>query len=163
VSADFSSEPFDTSSWHPRARLLYAYWQTLERHGRRLPARAAFDPLDIVPALGWVWMHDIERAPFRLKCRLFGTLVAAAVGVDITGLYLQSRPLSSDQRPLDETRLRLTALDGVPTHARTPPLLKHGDIWQSVESLMLPLAADGQTPDILLGVSVYYRADGSVV
>lgn len=163
MSAEFSLEPFDTAAWHPRVRMFYAYWQGLPRGAGRLPARAAFDPFDIPKTLGWIWMHDIEREPFRLRCRLFGTRVAATVGVDITGQYLQSRPLSDPGRPLDETRLRATALDGCPTYARTLPILKHGDVWHAVESLMLPLADDGQTPDILLGISTYYRADGSAV
>lgn len=70
---------------------------------------------------------------------------------------------SDPQRPLDATRLRLTAIDGLATWARTPPILHHGDIWSEVESLMVPFADDGEHPDILLGVSVYYRFDGSDV
>jgi len=163
VGREFSFEPFDTDAWHPRVRMFYACWQGLPRGAGRLPARAAFDPLDIPATLGWIWMHDIERAPFRLRCRLFGTRVAAAVGADITGQYLQSRPLSDPRRPLDDMRLRASALDGRPTYARTAPILKHGDVWQAVESLMLPFADDGHTPNILAGISTYYRADGSAV
>jgi hypothetical protein len=160
---DFTVEPFDTELWHPRTRSVYAHWQGLPRPHGRLPVRAAFDAFAVPAALGWIWMHDIEREPFRLRCRLFGTRIAASVGVDITGQYLQDRPLSDPQRPLDATRLRLTAIDGLATWARTPPILHHGDIWSEVESLMVPFADDGEHPDILLGVSVYYRFDGSDV
>jgi hypothetical protein len=59
-------------------------------------------------------------------------------------------------------RLHATANDA-PTHARTAPVLRYGNIWQSVKSLPVPFAADGKTPDILIGVSASYRADGSVV
>ena len=160
---DFTVEPFDTERWHPRTRCVYEYWCGLKPPHARLPARAAFDAFAVPAALGWIWMHDIERVPLRLHCRLFGTRLAAVVGVDITGQYLDQRPLSDPQRPLDETRLRKTAIDGVPTWARTPPILRHGDTWSEVESLMLPFAEDGEHPDILLGVSVYYRFDGSDV
>ena len=159
----FTVEPFDTARWHPRTRGVYQYWRHLQHPHARLPTRAAFDAFAVPEALGWIRMHDIERDPFGLRCRLFGTRVAAAVGVDITGQNLLERPLSDSQRPLDEARLRTTAIDGLATWARTPPILRHGDIWSEVESLMLPLADDGERPDILLGVSVYYRFDGSAV
>ena len=108
-------------------------------------------------------MHNIQRQPLRLRCRLFGTRLAAAVGVDIAGQYLDQRPLSDPQQPLDDARLRATAIDGLATWARRPPILRHGDTWSKVESLMLPLADGGEHPDMLLGVCVYFRADGSDV
>jgi hypothetical protein len=159
----FSLEPFDTARWHARTRCVYEYWRSLERPQVRLPARAAFDAFEVPKALGWIWLNDIEREPFRLRCRLFGTRLAATVGVDITGQYLDQRPLSDPQRKLDYVRLRATAIDGLATWTRCPPILRHGDIWSEVESLMLPLANDGEHPDILLGVSVFYRFDGSDV
>jgi len=161
--ADYSIEPFDMSGWHRRQRALYAHWRGLPRGGKRLPARAAFDPFEIPETLGWLWLVDVHRAPFRLRCRLFGTLLARAVHEDITGQWMDERPLSDPQRPTNAARLRATALDGRATHARTPPILKHGEIWSSVESLLLPFATDGETPDIVLGVTTYYRADGSAV
>jgi hypothetical protein len=163
MPAAFTREPFETSRWHARQRAVYAVWRALPRLDGPLPARADFDPFRVPEALGWMWLHDIEREPFRLRCRLFGTSLGMLVGVDITGQYLDARPLSDPKRPLDMERLEATGLRGEPTYARTPPVLKHGDLWAEVESLMLPFAADGRTPDMMLGVSTYYRADGSVV
>jgi hypothetical protein len=40
-------------------------------------------------------------------------------------------------------RLRAIAIYGTPTDARTAPVLRYRNIWQSVESLLLPFAADG--------------------
>ncbi|MCM0021147.1 MAG: PAS domain-containing protein [Tagaea sp.] len=163
MAASYVLEPFDTSAWHARQRAVYELWRALPRPRGPLPSRADFDPFAVPDALGWIWLHDIERDPFRLRCRLFGTLLAKCVGVDITGEYLDTRPLADAQRPLDLERLRATALDGKPSWARTAPMLKHGGVWAEVESLMLPFAADGRTPDIMLGVSTYYRFDGTVV
>lgn len=163
MAPSFDLEPFDLSRWHPRQRAIYAAWRGLARPRGPLPARDAFDPFVVPEALGWIWLHDIEREPLRLRCRLFGTLLAKCVGVDITGEYLDMRPLSDPGRPLERARLEATALAGKPTWARTPPILKHGEVWSEVESLMLPLASDGVTPDMMLGVSTYYRVDGEVV
>jgi hypothetical protein len=163
MAPSYILEPFDVAAWHSRQRAVYAAWRALPRPRGPLPTRADFDPFEIPDALGWIWLHDIEREPFHLRCRLFGTLLARCVGVDITGEYLDTRPLAEPDRPLDLERLRATALDGKPTWARTRPILKHGELWSEVESLMLPLAADGRTPDVMLGVSTYYRSDGSVV
>ncbi|MFM7345434.1 MAG: PAS domain-containing protein [Tagaea sp.] len=163
MAPNFVLEPFDTAGWHARQRAVYANWRALPRRRGPLPARADFDPFAVPEALGWMWLHEIERAPLRLRCRLFGTLLAKCVGVDITGEYLDMRPLSDAARPIDKARIAATALEGKPSWARTPPILKHGEIWSEVESLMLPFAADGTTPDMVLGVSTYYRADGEVV
>ena len=163
MTLNYRLEPFDMSDWHARQRAVYEVWRALPRPRGPLPARGDFDPFAVPDALGWIWLHDIERDPFHLRCRLFGTRLAQCVGVDITGEYLDTRPLANPKRPLDFERLRATALDGKPTWARTPPLLKHGGVWHEVESLMLPFAADGRTPDVMLGVSTYYRADGEAV
>jgi hypothetical protein len=159
----FTTEPFDTKAWHPRVRGVYEYWRQLQQPSGRLPAHTAFDPLKLPEASGWMWLHDIHTPPLRLQCRRFGADLAALVGVDITGQWLDLRPLADPQRPLDAARLHKTAIEGRATWARMPPLLRHGDVWAEVESLMLPLAQDGERPDIMLGVSVYYRADGSAL
>jgi hypothetical protein len=163
MAPNFGLEPFDTAAWHARQRAIYANWRALPRRRGPLPARADFDPFAVPEALGWLWLNDIEREPFRLRCRLFGTLLAKCVGVDITGEYLDTRAIADPKRPVDMERLRATALDGKPSWARTPPIMKHGGVWAEVETLMLPFAADGTVPDMMLGVSTYYRADGEVV
>ncbi len=163
MAPGFVLEPFDTSGWHSRQRAMYDSWRALPRRGGPLPSRGDFDPFAVPCALGWIWLNDIEREPFRLRCRLFGTLLAACVGSDITGQYIDTLQATDAKRPVHYDRLRATALDGKPSWARTPPLLKHGEVWAEVESLMLPFAADGHTPDVMLGVSTYYRVDGSVV
>ncbi|MFY7779934.1 MAG: PAS domain-containing protein [Tagaea sp.] len=163
TSADYRLEPFDTATWHARPRAVYAHWRGLPRTNGPLPARGSFDAFAVPGALGWLWLHDVERAPFRLRSRLFGSLLAQCVGTDITGEYLDARPLVDAGRPLDIDRLRASAIDGRPTWTRKGLELAHGQSWAEVESLILPFAADGHTPDMVLGVSTYYRSDGSVV
>jgi len=160
---DWSVEPFDTSGWNDRLATLYAHWRALPRGGRRFPARAAFDPFDIPDALGALWLLDIERDPFRLRYRLVGTRIVAAVGEDATGRYLDELPNADPERPLDLSRFRLTADTGAATWARTRPHLLKAATWTEVENLVLPLAADGETPDILLCASVFYKANGDTV
>jgi hypothetical protein len=161
---DFDVEPFlDLSRWNVRQRDVYATWRSLSRNGRRLPARSTFDPLAIPSALGWLWLHDVQREPLRFHCRLFGTEVAKATGIDITGRWLDDTPLADPSRPLDLERLRRTAIDGFPTWARTRSTFQAGDAWPTVESLIVPFASDGETPDIVMGVSTYYRTNGAVL
>lgn len=162
-TAGYRIEPFATDAWHPRTRAVYDHWRGLPRPRGPLPARGSFDAFAIPGALGWLWLLDVERAPFRLRCRLFGSLLVQGIGADITGEYLDALPLADPRRPLDADRLRASALDGKPTWARTPPYLGLRQIWSEVECLILPLAADGRSPDVLLGVSTYYRHDGAAV
>jgi hypothetical protein len=160
---EFTLEPFDQTCWHQRQKAVYAAWCGLPRARGNIPARHDFDPFAVPEALGWIWLHDIRRSPLGFHCRLFGTLLANAVGVDIQGRWLEDTPLADPARPLDWARMRMTALDGRPSWARTRPILRPGDIWSEVESLLLPFASDGRTPDILMGVSTYYRRDGTPV
>jgi hypothetical protein len=163
ADAPHAIEPFAPGTLHARLDALYRYWLALPRPAGPLPTRAAFDPFAVREAIGSIWMLDIQREPFRLRYRLQGTRIVDAVGRDETGRWLDELVVADRSRPVDAARLRESALDGLATHARTRPLLAAGSGWSAVESLMLPLAADGRTPDILLCASVYFGADGSAV
>jgi hypothetical protein len=163
AAAPFDVEPFAPGAMHARLDALYRHWLALPRPAGPLPARADFDPFAVPEAVGSIWMLDIQREPFRLRYRLQGTRIVDAVGRDETGRWLDELVLADRSRPVDMARLRESALAGHATHARTRPLLAAGSGWSAVESVMLPLAADGRTPDILLCASVYFAADGSAV
>jgi len=163
AAAPFAVEPFAPGVLHARLDALYRYWLALPRAAGPLPARADFDPFAVPEAVGSIWMLDVQREPFRLRYRLQGTRIVEAVGRDETGRWLDELVLADRSRPVDTARLRESAFGGRATHARTRPLLAAGSGWSAVESLVMQLAADGRTPDILLCASVYFAADGSAV
>ncbi len=156
----WQTEPFSTQDWNPRLVRLYDYWRVLPRQGRTLPPRAAFDAFDIPAMLGSLWLLDIEREPVRLRYRLFGTHIVLAIGSDVTGAYLDEMPMSEAGRATLFARMAVSIERGLATHARARPILNHGENWAEIETLILPLASDGETPDILLCGSIFYRLDG---
>ena len=159
---DWQTSPTSTEGWEPRLAELYGLWLALPRAGKRLPPRAAFDPFEVPKMLGSMWMLDIEREPRRFRYRLFGTHIASAVGEDLTGRHLDQVPMAEAQRADLFRRIEVSATDGLATRARTSPIIRHAEKWSEVESLVLPFAADGETPDILLVGSAFFRLDGSV-
>src|SRR5215475_8410051 len=68
-------------------RRLVAHWERLCA-GRRMPARAEFDPLDVRFAIGFISLIDVRRDPLRFYFRLDGTKQVELFGVDCTRRYL---------------------------------------------------------------------------
>src|SRR4051794_10782916 len=58
------------------SRALYRYWQSLRR-GRRLPARADVDPIEIPALLPNLILIDVEPSPLRFRYRLVGTRIVS--------------------------------------------------------------------------------------
>lgn len=156
----WQTEPFSMQDWNPRLVGLYDYWRSLPRAGRKLPPRAAFDAFAFPSMLGSLWLLDIEREPLRLRYRLFGTHIVLAIGSDVTGAYLDEMPMSEAGRATLFARMAVSIDQRLATHARARPILNHSENWAEIETLILPFARDGETPDILLCGSIFYRLDG---
>lgn len=128
------------------ARRLYQYW--VARKGTRTFAgRADIDPLDLGFALGRVSLIDELTGPRRYRFRLLGTEPTDQLGFEMTGKYL-------DQLPRPELRGYLETLFARTVASRAPTFEIATDIldqrkW-SHETLVLPLASDGDTIDMLL-------------
>ena len=130
---------------------LYRYWQH-----RRFPAGADLDPLAMKAALGNISLIEVQRAPLRFKLRLVGSYQAERLGLDPTGTWLDELP-TPEYRQLLIRRLEELV-------ARPMPLLVHNrqlmdDKWYDYEALWLPLAADGDTVDMVMACQVF--ADGA--
>lgn len=135
-----------------RLRRLLAYWLA-QRQGKLLPGRADIEPGDFVYALPYVWLCDFERATGRFRYRLAGDHVQAAHRRSLAGLYLEEFT-SADA--IDRVRRYYLA-------AVERPCVVHigGRIYAEArvpargERLLMPLAADGRTADMILGITVH--------
>ncbi|NBC34563.1 MAG: PAS domain-containing protein [Alphaproteobacteria bacterium] len=130
---------------------LFTYWRGKMRDGR-LPARAALDPIEIPSLLPYVILIDIRRDPFDLVYRLAGTAVVSRLGFEVRGLSVKALPIS-EAETLFEAYGR-TARDCQPRRI-TAQLRTHDDRHLKIERLVMPLAADGITPDMLFIGAVY--------
>lgn len=134
-----------------RVRLFFEYWQTKCRAGR-LPGRSDIDPHEMVAFLPSVVLLDVGRraGAFRFRYRLVGTEVVALFGYDPTGRYLDEATLPQ-RYPQVHGRLQSVVETKRPHYAIQPvPLPNRDSVY--AEILTVPLASDGETVDLLLGI-----------
>jgi hypothetical protein len=69
-----------------RIRDLYRYWLG-KRGGRRAPARADIDPVELRSLLPYIYLFDVVEPGPRLRYRLVGTAIAEMAG-EVTGRFV---------------------------------------------------------------------------
>jgi hypothetical protein len=148
------SEPTAPQIVSPLLQRLLADWQA-RRSGRTLPSRRDFDPLDLKYILGKLLLVDVEREPpgLRFRFRLVGTELTARAGVELTGRTLDDYP-SPEYREFMRRRYTQTVEERRPLSSVQASLVIDNRI-RRYEALLLPLAADGETVDMLMIGIVY--------
>ena len=160
--SDVKEQPIDleAASTHPIVHAFYAYWRTLP-NGSGLPGRRHVDPADIRDLLPWLIMLDVERPLPRpvFRFRLAGTGIVGLYDLEITSRTVQEA--------FPERAAELTADFAKTMVARSPTYLRRplpipGKHYRLQESLVCPLAADGQVIDMLIGVvtPLHHRPNG---
>ena len=131
---------------HASLRELYAQWDA-KRQGRRCPARADFDPVELRSVLGNLSLIDVLHDPLRFRVRLQGTLSAARLGYDVTGKFVDEVPdLEFRQIMLDTYRGVVES--GKPMRAVREQIYDHKT--HRYEIIWLPLSDDGATINMLM-------------
>lgn len=139
--------------WHPVVRGVYEYWLSI-CPASGLPGRQHVDPAAIPRLLPYVFLIDVERAPLRFRYRLVGTAYIELMGRDLTGCYLDEVHPTFD----GEVREHYTA-----AVEQRQPVYRRGQVMFAVEArrflgmerIIVPLARDGATVDMVLGGIVY--------
>jgi hypothetical protein len=154
--------PIDASAFHASARWLFDYWRSIHpAHG--LPGRRHFDPAAVAPLLPNIVLVDVHRGPLRFRYRLLGSRIDAIHGKTLVGQWLDEAYASHPNAAAmlaEYTRVTETAQ---PTWRRSAPRVVPDPGCQSIEVLRLPLAADGATVDMVLGLTLYFDAGGRPV
>ena len=131
---------------------FYGYWAERCRDGQ-LPSRADLDPTEIPSVLGSMLLLDVERSPsgdLRFRIRLFGSAHVEFNQADFTGQYIDEILSPGDvDAVLDVYREMVET--GEP-HFWQSHVRMAGREHRYYERLMLPLASDGKTVDMLVGV-----------
>ena len=133
-------------------RRLYRDWNSW-RHGRTFPSRADFDPLDLKYILGDLTLIDVLRDPPRYVFRLHATKNVDRLGADLTGKELAWMP-GVELRDTVRANYERVIATRAPVVQRRDGLLSEGRPW-TYEILVLPLAADGETIDMLMAALVW--------
>jgi hypothetical protein len=151
----------DTAGWHPRAKRLYRYWRSIHPRPGLLPGRQHFDPVAVPELLPGISLLDVTHDPFRLRYRLCGTAVVGVIGREVTGRWLDEAHSDRDATADYIARCRQLVREAAPSWSKAPPRLWRQSDVALVESLLLPLARDGRTVDMLCAYGVPYHPDGS--
>lgn len=124
----------------PRASRMLQLWEEL-RGDAIAPNRSAISPRNIGEDIALMAFYDIERAPFRLRCRLMGSAFSQAIGYDATGKYID------EQEQTTPTIRRAVWV----VHSVTPMLMKDLQLvwspersYKSYSSLLLPFIGEGE-------------------
>lgn len=142
----------------PRVRRLYDYWRRIHPPLGGLPGRQHVDPTEISDLLPWLWMVDVVRTPLRFRYRLVGTEQVAAMEHDFTGQFLDEahpRFLGSASYPQYVAAAERAEIG----YLRGKPVFHLNKDYIAIERLLLPLARDGKSVDMLLAITVYFSPD----
>lgn len=130
----------------------YDYWLGKQRalgHSDMLPGRRHFDPLIDVPRLvPHMMLMDVRAQSLDFRYRLIGTALRQHMAEDRTGRYLSNIPFQRAGSHVWDNNMRVFN-QRRPLLARPPYIGPHKD-FLFVESVILPLAEDGQTIDMLM-------------
>jgi hypothetical protein len=136
----------------PALERLYREWER-KRDGRKFPARADFDPVDLKYVLGNLSLVDVRYDPLRFRYRIHATNVAERTGTELTGQEVGGIA-HTEHRNLATRHFAQVVAEREPVvHYRAHALVDHR-IW-SYEALVLPLSSDGETIDILMSALMW--------
>jgi len=133
-----------------------AYWSS-KIENDCIPARADIDPLDIPALLPQVVLLDVRREPWDFRFRLIGTNVVHHLATDWTGAWMTEIAHMAPPSRIFTSCVGV-ASSGKPLRSDTPYVGPHQN-YVRAEDIILPLASDGTTPDMLL-VFVEHFAKG---
>lgn len=154
------NESADVAVWHPKLQRIYQYWQHIHPP-TGLPGRQHVDPLDFPDLLPGIWLLDVQRQPFRLRYRLAGTRIVDAIGREVTGLWIDEAHPHHISDPSYLGRYRLAVETKTPNRRRGRPKTWLSEDYREVENVVLPLATDGETVDMLMVLTVFYYPEGT--
>ncbi len=153
----------DPSRLHPSCRALLEYWEPNHRAPGVLPGRQHFEPLDVAPILPHVWLVEVHREPLRFRYRLLGSHIDWFHGKSLAGQWLHETYADEPTCPLLLADYIEIVETRAPAWRRGPPRVVRAPQCREVEALRLPLAADGRSVDMVLGVSLYFDETGLLV
>jgi hypothetical protein len=138
-------------------RRLAAHWDSLSA-SRRPPCRAAFDPLDVPYALGYLSIIEIHRDPLRFYFRLDGTKQVELFGIDCTRRYLDET-MPKDHAALS-VRTYLEVMESATPHCHLRKVRFH-ERMIDYEILILPFSGDegvaGRVDFLITGIVPDYH------
>ncbi|WP_416899932.1 MAG: PAS domain-containing protein [Minwuia sp.] len=123
------------------------------RHGRLLPRKRDFEPLDVADLLGCVWLYRYDGEAGDFICRLAGEAVNDAWGGSIRGLTLRRIVGEADYPVMIGRWRRIVSTPLIHYGADSERL--SGLSARRAERLLMPMTDDEGEAVFMLGLSLY--------
>ncbi|RKQ70558.1 PAS domain-containing protein [Oceanibaculum indicum] len=138
---------------------LLDYWKA-KRAGGALPGRQHIDPLDLPDLLSNMMLIDVCRdtKPVQFRFRLCGTEIVRITGRDLTGMTLDEA-LPDGYRDYIRFLDELVISKKEPVFSRTLFHDKANFANAETSRILLPLAMDGETVDMILVYQLFRYMD----
>lgn len=145
-----------TESPEPKIRTFRDFWMS-KRSATALPSRADFDVMEFRPWFGHVILMDVIDGGEDFRYRLIGTHITEFLRRDLTGRLVSN---CSFDRGLDNVldSFRRPLITGGPVMRSGKVVWSVDQSWHYYNSVHCPLASDGVTPDMTVGVVVFGQA-----
>lgn len=140
---------------HADVKLFYEYWLSISPEGR-LPGRQHFDPIGIPQLLPNLWLIEVHREPLRFWRRLVGSKIEEFAGMNLTGGWVGDR-LSGARLSGVHSFLMDVVETKRPNWRRGKSLIRFEKDFAELERLYLPLANDGETVDMIVAITVFFK------
>lgn len=138
---------------HHRIAALVDHWRAISPVGR-LPGRQHFEPMAVVSLLPNLWLLDVIDGGIDFRVRILGTDIEDVGTWAMTGATLQETFPSREAGVLCH-ELRRVVKTGRPVWHENGRYFTPARMISGVERVALPLARDGKTVDMVLGMTVF--------
>ncbi|NIA67098.1 PAS domain-containing protein [Pelagibius litoralis] len=132
---------------------LFAYWQKLCRD-ERMPSRRDIDPVEIPDLLPNIFLLDVVGDGEDFVFRLAGTLVEDAFSMTLHGKSIAEIQRQAGSTGIPDAHHIEVARGGGPRYQEGNMPVAGREHWM-IHRLLLPLASDGETVDVLMGGAIF--------
>jgi hypothetical protein len=111
------------------------------------------------PLLPNLVLVDVLWSPLRFRYRLLGTRLDAMIGKSLVGQWLDQAYAREPGGGAIIGQYVRVAQTREPAWRRGPPHVGSDARCHEIEALRLPFASDGNTVDMILGLTMYFDAE----
>jgi hypothetical protein len=155
---------FPAEAKDPRFRAFFDYWLSKAPPGR-LPGRQHLDPVEMKPFLPYIILFDVlrgEGGKFRFRHRQIGSHVSLFLSAIKPGSYVDeiAYPDHLTKNFYPEMATMIETHEPHYAERKAPVMIKN---FTRFCRLKLPLATDGETVDMIIGLYIGVGFDGKLM
>jgi hypothetical protein len=154
---------FPAQAQDPRFRAVFDYWAGKAPPGG-LPGRQHIDPLEMKPYLTYLRLLDVvrEAETYRFRYRLIGSHVIDLHGPSDVGAFIDQYSIPEHYKNIFYPDM-MTLIETRQPHFAVRSGSVRPDKFQGYQRLNLPLATDGVTVDMIVGMHLGVSGDGRLL